>query len=353
MLGRFEKEFSAYVGARHAVAVASGTAALHLAFHCAGIGQDDVVVVPTFSFIGGIAPIHYVGATPIFVDCDPRSWCFDSALLGEALARAAKLGRRAAAISPADLFGHACDARALAPVAAKLGIPLILDSAEGVGALVDGGHPVRFAQCAAFSFNGNKLITTSGGGMLASDDGELIARARYLSTTARVPVAHYEHTEVGFNYRLSNLSAAVGIGQLEGVEARIARRREIFNQYQQELGNLPGIEFPQELPGYRHSRWLSTVTCDPGRFGMVPEQIRLFLEEFNIESRRVWKPMHLQPVFTDAICIGGEQAVRIYEDGLCLPSGSGMLDKDVRRVIDAVIAAHRSVRPRVAVAGNV
>jgi dTDP-4-amino-4,6-dideoxygalactose transaminase len=333
---RFEREFAASVGLAHATAVASGTAALHLALAMLDLKPGDAVIAPSLTFIGGVAPILHAGATPIFVDVEPDSWNLDPRLLDPAFGRAAAEGLTVRAVVPADLYGQCCDIDAIRAVADARGVPVILDSAEAVGATLNGRPAGQGALAAAYSFNGNKIITTGGGGMLASDDAALIARARYLATAARQPAAHYEHTEVGFNYRLSSLSAAVGVAQLDSLEARVARRRAIFDHYVAALGDLPGLSFAPEAPGRRHSRWLTVIQLDPDTAKARPLDLMTALSAANIESRPAWKPMHLQPVFADTPMIGGAVAERIYDHGLCLPSGSGLTDAEIDRVCDVV-----------------
>jgi dTDP-4-amino-4,6-dideoxygalactose transaminase len=333
---RFEREFAASVGLAHATAVASGTAALHLALAMLDLKPGDAVIAPSLTFIGGVAPILQAGAAPIFVDVETDSWNLDPRLLDAAFDRAATDGLTVRAIVPADLYGQCCDIDAIRAIADVRGVPVILDSAEAVGAALNGRPAGQGALAAAYSFNGNKIITTGGGGMLASDDAALIARARYLATAARQPAAHYEHTEVGFNYRLSSLSAAVGVAQLASLEARVTRRRAIFDRYAAALGDLPGLTFAPEAPRRRHSRWLTVIQLDPDIAKARPGVLMKTLEAANIESRPAWKPMHLQPVFTDAPMIGGVTAERIYDRGLCLPSGSGLTDADIDRVCEVV-----------------
>ncbi len=332
MLEAFEAEFCDYVGIPHGVALSSGTAALHLALHMLGVGPGDAVIAPTLTFIGGVAPIAYVGARPVFVDCDPVSWCLDPGLLDKAFDVAAAAGTPVRAVMPTDLYGQACDVEAIAEVCERSGAVLVMDSAEAVGSFIHGRHAGAGARMAAYSFNGNKILTTSGGGFLASEDKALIDRARYLAQAARQPVPHYEHTEIGFNYRLSNLSAAVGLGQLRSIEARVEARRSTFMGYQKRLEGMPGLSFAPEAPGRRHTRWLSVMLVDPAAYGADREALRLALEAENIESRPVWKPMHLQPVFRDALRVGGEVAEGLFERGLCLPSGTGMSEADIDRV---------------------
>lgn len=340
MLERFEREFAAYVGQPYAVAVSSGTAALHLALRILGVGPGDAVITPSLTFIGGVAPITYQGATPIFVDCDPVVWGLDPALLDEAFDRAEALGLKAKAVIAVDLYGQACEEDAIRQICERRGAVLLMDSAEAVGALYKGRHAGQGGLAAAFSFNGNKILTTSGGGMLVSTDKDLIDQARYLSTAARQPAAHYEHTEVGFNYRLSNISAAIGVAQLEGIEDRVARRRAIFDSYRRRLG--PLLDFAPEGPERRHTRWLSVALLPDD--GPAPEDLRLALEAQNIESRPLWKPMHLQPVFRDAAMVGGVVSEDLFARGICLPSGPAMSEADIDRVCAVIEDAMAGAR---------
>jgi dTDP-4-amino-4,6-dideoxygalactose transaminase len=337
MVDRFEREFAAYVGAPYAVAVSSGTAALHLALRLIDTQPGDVVIAPTLTFIGGVAPIVYEQARPLFVDSDPVSWCLDVSLLEEAFDLARQEGARVAAVMPTDLYGQACDVDGIRRVCDAHNTPLIIDAAEGVGALYHGRHAGLGGLCAAYSFNGNKIMTTSGGGMLVSDDRALIDRARYLATAARQPAPYYEHTEVGFNYRLSSLSAAVGVAQLETIEAKVARRRQIYERYHSALHHVPGLSFAPEAPDRRHSRWLTVMQVDAAVAGLTPEELRQALELRNIEARPLWKPMHLQDVFRDSLRVGGQVAEALFSSGICLPSGSALTDPEIDRVIDAIM----------------
>ena len=336
MLAAFEGAFSACTGIPHAVAVASGTAALHLALRYLGIGRDDAVWASTLTFIGGVAPIVHQGATPVFFDSDPATWTLDPALLQTALADAARRGRLPKAVLPTDLYGQSCDLDAIRAACDAYEIPVIVDAAEAMGARYRGRHAGAGARVSAYSFNGNKIITTSGGGMLASDDDRLIAEARRLSQQARDPAPHYEHSTIGYNYRMSNILAAIGCAQLAVLDQRVARRRAIFAAYQARLTGLPGIGFMPEAAYGRANRWLTVIVVDPAVFGATPEDIRVALEAENIEARPVWKPMHLQPVFRDAPAVGGAVAERFFATGLCLPSGSQMTDGDVDRVAGVI-----------------
>jgi len=332
----FEREFAARIGMVHAVALSSGTAALHLALKIIGVGPGDEVLTPTLTFIGGVSPVTFLGAAPVFIDSERVSCNIDPALAAEEIEAAARRGKLPKAVIVTDLYGQAADLDRVLEICAPHGIPVVSDTAEGLGATYKGRHAGQGSRAAIFSFNGNKIITTSGGGMLASDDGALIARARFLATQARDPVSHYEHTEIGFNYRMSNILAALGRAQLATLDERVRRRRAIFARYRELLGGVPGIEFMPEAPWGECTRWLTIVLITPEGCGADRETVRLALEAENIEARPVWKPMHLQPVFKGARVRGGAVAADLFERGLCLPSGTGMTDGDIVRVVDAV-----------------
>jgi len=333
----FEQEFAALVGSRHALALSSGTAALHLALLLADVGPGDEVLVSTLTFSASVNPIVYLGGTPVLVDSEAHSWNIDPDLVCEELDRRARIGRLPKAILPVHLYGQSADMQPVLEAASNHGVPVIEDAAEALGATYRDRMPGTLGTAGIFSFNGNKIITTSGGGMLVSNDEALIAHARKLSTQAREPAPHYEHTEVGYNYRLSNILAAIGRGQLPLLEDRVQARRRNFDYYKQALGALPGISFMPEASWGRHTRWLTTLTIDPVQFGADREQIRLACEERNIEARPVWKPMHMQPVFADAPCIGGDVSRELFERGLCLPSGSNLTTADLDRVIEVIV----------------
>ena len=340
MVDAFEKEFSAYTGIPHCVALSSGTAATHLALRHLGIGPGDEVAASTLTFIGSVTPVTFQGAAPVFVDCDEASWNMDPNLLEQALAEAAERGKLPKAVIPTDLYGQSCDLPRIRAICDRRGIPVICDSAEAMGAKIRGRHAGFDAWAAVVSFNGNKIITTSGGGMLASHDKDLIDHARKLSQQARDPAPWYEHTEIGFNYRMSNMLAAIGRGQLEVLEDRVRRRREIFDGYRARLGDLPGISFMPEPAGSRSNRWLTVALIDPAVFGADTHAVREALEAENIEARPVWKPMHLQPVFKTARVVGGSVSERLFAQGLCLPSGTAMTDADLDRVCGIVRRMH-------------
>jgi pyridoxal phosphate-dependent aminotransferase EpsN len=335
----FEAELARFVGVKHAVALASGTAGLHLALLNLGIGPGDEVFTSSLTFAATANAICYVGATPVFIDSDAASWNMDPDLVAEELDRRARAGRLPKAVLTVDLYGQPARYDALAPLCERFGIPLVEDAAEALGATYQGRHAGAFGRVGVFSFNGNKIITTSGGGMLVTDDETMAARARHLATQAREPAPHYEHKDVGYNYRLSNLLAAVGRAQLQSLPRKIERRRAIFTRYQQELGELPGIAFMPELGGAKVTRWLTCITVDPQAFGCDRERIREALAADDIEARPVWKPMHLQPVFADFPHIGGRVSEDLFRRGLCLPSGSSLSEADQTRVIQRVLEA--------------
>jgi dTDP-4-amino-4,6-dideoxygalactose transaminase len=334
----FEREFAELVGAPHALAVASGTAALHLALRLVGVRPGDDVFVSTLTFAGGVNPIVYQGAKPVFVDSERKSWNMDPELLAEAITQRRRSGKLPKAVVVAHLYGQSADLAPMVEVCQRFEIPLLEDAAEALGATYQDRAPGTFGRAGIYSFNGNKIVTTSGGGMLVSGDGDLIAHARKLATQARDPGPHYEHSEIGYNYRLSNVLAAIGRGQLRVLEDRVAARRRNFAFYEAALSKLPGIKFMPEALWGRHSRWLTCLTVDPEEFGRDREAVRRDLEAANIEARPVWKPMHLQPVFEGCECVGGRVAEYLFERGLCLPSGSNLNTMDLERIVDVIHA---------------
>jgi pyridoxal phosphate-dependent aminotransferase EpsN len=339
MVDAFEAEFAATVGCRHAVALSSGTAGLHLALVHLGIGPGDEVLTSSLTFAATAFAIRYVGARPVFVDCDARSWNIDPALVAEWLSSRARAGRLPKAVLPVHLYGQSADLDALLPLTERHGIPVIEDAAEALGSEYKGRAPGSAGRVGVWSFNGNKVITTSGGGMLATNDEALAGHVRKLATQAREPAPHYEHAEIGYNYRLSNISAAIGRAQLATLADRVAARRGHFAAYVAALGDLPGVAFAEEMPWGTHSRWLTCLTIDPREAGTDRERVRLALEAADIESRPVWKPMHLQPVFAECPMVGGDVSAQLFAHGLCLPSGSGMTTAERDRVI-AVVREH-------------
>ncbi|MBN3960619.1 DegT/DnrJ/EryC1/StrS family aminotransferase [Nostoc sp. NMS8] len=340
----FEQEFCERTGASNAAAVSSGTAALHLALQLVGIGYGDDVFCSTLTFAASANPITYLGAKPVFIDSDRTSWNMNPELLVAALAARDRIGKLPKAVVLVHLYGQSADIEPILQACDRYEVPLIEDAAEALGATYKGRSPGTFGRIGIYSFNGNKIITTSGGGMLVSDKPELVAKAKFLATQARDPAPHYQHSEIGYNYRLSNVLAGIGRGQLWVLSDRVAARRRNFEVYQQALGNLPGIEFMPEADFGHATRWLTCLTIDPKAFGVDREQVRLALANQQIEARPVWKPLHLQPVFADCECIGGFVAEELFTQGLCLPSGSNLTDEDLERVIDAIGTVYHSNR---------
>ena len=378
MVDRFEKLFTEYVGIEYGVALASGTAAMHLALKSFGVGEGDAVIASDLTFIGSVTPIVYLNAEPVFIDSERQSWNMCPGLLEEELTRRDRKGCLPKVVVPTDLYGQCSNYDAIYTICDRYGVPVVVDAAEALGAkyfesaTTDGGydmdkpalrHAGYGAGAAVYSFNGNKIITTSGGGMLASSDRKLIDHARYLSQQAKDPAPYYEHSEIGYNYRLSNILAAIGIGQLRVVEQRVARKKEIFRHYQTALQNVAGIEFMPVAPFNIPSHWLTVILISQEEFGVGPEHVRLALEAANIESRPVWKPMHLQPVFQCGIgqpaeilakqesyrnkrryrasIIGGQVATDLFRRGLCLPSGTALENKDLDRVVEIILECRK------------
>ena len=342
----FEKEMADYLGINAAAATSSGTGALHLALIIAGIGPGDRVICSSLTFAASANPVVYVGAEPVFIDCERASWNIDPDLLEEELAESAREGRLPKAVIAVDLYGQCADYRRIVPICAKYGVMLIEDAAEALGATCDGKRAGTFGAMGILSFNGNKIITTGGGGMLVSSDAGKVAQARFLATQARDPAPHYQHSTIGFNYRMSNLLAAVGRGQLRVLEDRIIARRRVFDTYVEALAGVDGISFIPETPWGRSNRWLTCIVVDPDEFGATREDIRLALAAENIESRPLWKPMHLQPVFTGKKMRGGAVSAELFDRGLCLPSGSNLDPNDQQRVIDIARRCHRPAAVR-------
>jgi dTDP-4-amino-4,6-dideoxygalactose transaminase len=349
MVDAFEKEFAEKVGIGHAVAVSSGTAALHLALSILAVGPGDEVIASTLTFIGSVTPITFQGATPVFIDSDYDTWNMDTSRLEAELVACKERGKLPKAVVPTDLYGQCADVDRILDICKPYGIPVIADSSESLGATCNGRCAGAGVKAAVFSFNGNKIITTSGGGMLASDDEEFIARARFLSQQARDDAPHYEHSTVGYNYRMSNILAAIGRGQLRVLDQRVEKKRWIFDYYRSALQDVPGIEFMPEAPYGKSNRWLTVILITPEEFGVDRESVRLALEKENIEARPVWKPMHVQPVFNSgkhgagrkegkypARVIGGKVAEDLFNRGLCLPSGTAMTEQDLDRIISII-----------------
>jgi dTDP-4-amino-4,6-dideoxygalactose transaminase len=383
MVDAFEQEFSSKVGIPYALAVSSGTAAMHLALRVLGVSPEDEVLASSLTFIGSVSPIVFQGAIPVFLDSESTSWNMDPVILERELNSLEKNGHLPKCVVPTDLYGQCCDYANILPICRKFNIPVVVDAAEALGArfLVNPAsettnfsknpknrswkHAGTGSKCAVFSFNGNKIITTSGGGMLVSEDKELIEEARFLSQQARDPFPHYEHSTLGYNYRMSNILAAIGRGQLLTLDDKIKKKRQIFEYYFKALRDVPGIEFMPEPSFSLGTRWLTVVLVNPKEFGTDRETIRLALEKSNIESRPVWKPMHLQPIFDiknkfnkfnfnhniaktsdyfNSRIVGGETSERIFKQGLCLPSGTNLSEEDLDRVITPIIRSYGGVK---------
>jgi pyridoxal phosphate-dependent aminotransferase EpsN len=346
----FEREFCRTLGVGHAAALSSGTAALHLAVRLAGVGPGDDVLCSTLTFVASANPIVYEGARPVFIDSDERSWNMDPELLEAELSRAARWGRLPKAVILVHLYGQSADLDPILESCERRGVTVIEDAAEALGATYRDGQPGTRGRMGIFSFNGNKIITTSGGGMLVSNDRALVEHARFLATQSKDPAPHYEHSEPGFNYRLSNILAGIGRGQLQVLEERVRQRRHNFDFYHRVLGETPGLSFMPEASYGQSTRWLTVLRVDPREFGATAEDVRLHLQSLEIESRPVWKPMHLQPLFLSCRRVGGEVSERFFRTGLCLPSGSQMTDVDLGRVVEGILSTPRSVMPRATVA---
>ncbi|HIK03574.1 MAG TPA: DegT/DnrJ/EryC1/StrS family aminotransferase [Trichormus sp. M33_DOE_039] len=336
----FEQEFCQITGAAYAAAVSSGTAALHLALRLVGVEAGDEVFCSTLTFTATANPIVYQGAKPIFIDSDRISWNMNPDLLREALEQRDRLGKLPKAVIVVHLYGQSADIDPILAACNQYDIPLIEDAAESLGATYKGRSPGTFGRIGIYSFNGNKIITTSGGGMLVSPEPELAAKARFLATQARDRAPHYQHSEIGYNYRLSNVLAGIGRGQLLALNERVAARRHNFEMYASTLGKLPGLEFMPEANYGRSTRWLTCLTINSEAFGANREQVRLALATQQIESRPVWKPLHLQPVFSECEYFGGAVAEDLFAHGLCLPSGSNLTSEELARVIDGITTVH-------------
>jgi pyridoxal phosphate-dependent aminotransferase EpsN len=338
-LEAFESAVALRVRREHAVALNSGTAALHLALQILGIGPGDAVLCPTLTFAASANPICYLGAEPIFIDSEPRTWNMDSELLEEALQSRNDIK----AVIVVHLYGQCAEMERILDLCQSYDLPLIEDAAEALGASYRGRPAGSMGAFSFISFNGNKIITTSAGGMLLADDPASIDHARYLATQAREPVAHYEHKAVGYNYRMSNLLAGLGVSQLADLDRRIAARRSHFEAYREALSALPGIEFMPIAEPAAANHWLTCMTVDPVAAGVSRDDLLAALEANDIEARPIWKPLHLQPVFKDKTCFGGALSAGLFERGLCLPSGSSLSNEARQRVVDTILARFSSL----------
>ncbi|WP_035018971.1 aminotransferase class I/II-fold pyridoxal phosphate-dependent enzyme [Anoxybacillus flavithermus] len=339
----FEKELAAYVGSKGAAAVSSGTAALHLALRLLDVQQGDKVFCSSLTFIASANPILYQGAEPVFIDSEPDTWNMSPLALERAMEAAKKEGKLPKAVVVVNLYGQSAKMDEILAICDRYGVPVVEDAAESLGSTYKGKKSGTFGKFGIYSFNGNKIITTSGGGMLVSDDVEALQRARFLATQARDPAPHYQHSQVGYNYRMSNIVAGIGRAQLEVLDERVKARRAIFDRYVQALGDIEGIHFMPELEGTMSNRWLTTLTIDQQALGVTPMDIINALVGENIEARPVWKPLHLQPVFDGVTYYPHEEgwsvSDELFANGICLPSGSSMTIDEQNRVIDVFIKA--------------
>ena len=334
----FEHDLCAYTGTAHAAALSSGTAAIHLSLIMLGVQPGDYVVCQSLTFSATANPIAYLGAIPVFIDSEPYTWHMCPDALEAALKKLTAKGQKPKAILPVHLYGMPAMMPEIMAIAEKYGIPIVEDAAEALGSEINGQKCGTFGKLGILSFNGNKIITTSGGGALLSDDEALVQKARFLATQARDTAPHYEHSHIGYNYRMSNILAGIGRGQMQALPERIKQRRANHDFYMEILAEVPGISFLPEPEGFFSNRWLTTIKLDPKKTGGITrEDIRLALEAQNIESRPLWKPMHLQPVFEKSPYFGGSLAQKLFDQGLCLPSGSNLTAQDKERIKHALI----------------
>jgi len=349
----FERELAAYAGVGHAAALSSGTAAIHLGLLLLGVQPGDTVFCSSLTFVGSCNPILYCGARPVFIDAEPGSWNMSPAALERAFEWAKREGRLPRCVILVNLYGQSADMDALLPLCERHGVPVLEDAAESLGARYKGRASGSFGRLAIYSFNGNKIITTSGGGMLVSDNADIVAHARKLSTQAREPAAHYEHKEIGFNYRMSNVLAGIGRGQLRVLDQRVQRRRQVFEIYRAALADWPQVQWMPEPAGMLSTRWLSCFALE-GAGESARDSVLRSLERHSIEARPVWKPMHLQPLYQGAPYFahapGQDVSAGLFQAGICLPSGSNLSDEQLERVIDQLRRALRQAEERRAAA---
>lgn len=333
----FEKDLCQYLGSSHAAALSSGTASLHLAMILLGIGPGDVVICSSFTFSATANPIAYQGATPVFVDSESLTWNMDPDLAEEAIKQQIAKGKKPKALVVVHLYGMPAQMDKLLEICQRYEIPLIEDAAEALGSHWNGKRMGTMGTMGILSFNGNKIITTSGGGALLSENADYISKARFLATQARDAAPHYQHSHIGYNYRMSNVVAAIGRGQMMVLPDRVHQRRANHAFYEKELNQYPGIQFLAEPEGYFSNRWLTCILVDPEKTGGISrETIRLALDKLNIETRPLWKPMHLQPIFADAPAVVNGISEKLFDQGLCLPSGSNLTQEDLSRVARAL-----------------
>lgn len=333
----FEADLCAFTGAKHAAALSAGTAALHLGLILLDVKAGDLVLCQSMTFSASANPIVYQGATPVFIDSEPDTWNMDPIALEAAIKDSIAKGKKPKAIIPVHLYGMPAKMNEILHIARTYEIPVLEDAAEALGSTYHGIPCGTLGDLGVLSFNGNKIITTSSGGALIGNDAAMIQQARFLATQARDQAPHYQHSHIGYNYRMSNVLAGIGRGQMIVLPERVAQRRSNYERYLTVLGKVPGIQFVPEPTGFFSNRWLTTILVDPALTGgLTRETIRLKLEEHNIESRPLWKPMHLQPVFADCPFYGNGTSARLFDQGLCLPSGSNLVDADFSRIFEVL-----------------
>ncbi|MGH1284456.1 aminotransferase class I/II-fold pyridoxal phosphate-dependent enzyme [Bacillus toyonensis] len=339
----FERELASFVGVKGGAAVSSGTAAIHLALRLLGIQKGDTVFCSSFTFVASANPIVYLGAEPVFIDSEPETWNMSPSALAHALYEANKVGNLPKAIVLVHLYGQSAKLDEILSLCHQYNVPIVEDAAESLGSTYKGRASGTFGEFGVYSFNGNKIITTSGGGMLVSNDVEALERARFLATQAKDPAPHYEHSEIGYNYRMSNILAGIGRGQLEVLEDRVRARRFIYKRYYEALSHMPGFYFMPELEHTRPNRWLTTLTIDEKESGISIGKLLRILAEENIEARPMWKPLHMQSLFKEKKYYphskNEDVSQYLFQSGICLPSGSNMLAEDQQRVIQSILKA--------------
>jgi len=339
----FELGLSRKFEASHVVAINSGTSAIHLALHLLGVGPGDEVLCQSFTFIASTNPILYLGAQPLLVDSEEETWNMCPDTLERTIQVRLRKGKKPKAIVVVNLFGMPANWPRIRDISQRYQIPVIEDAAEAVGSRIGGQYAGTFGDLGIFSFNGNKIITTGSGGALLTDNRFLAKKARYLSTQAKLDFPHYEHSELGFNYRMNNISAGIGLAQLDGLENRIQKRRAIFRRYQQYLQELPGIGFLEEPEGFFSNRWLTTMVIDPLLAGFSARELMVSLQDQEIESRLLWKPMHLQPLYKNTPFFGTGVSSALFSQGICLPSSTGLTEEEMDRVLDVVFLLHKDI----------
>ncbi len=333
----FEQDIEKFTGARHAAVLTSGTAAIHLGLVLLDVKPEDEIICSSFTFAASANPIRYQGAVPVFVDSEPDTWNMDPTLLKKAIEDRIAKGKKPKAIIVVHLYGMPAKMEQILEVAREFDIPILEDAAEGLGSTYKEKQLGTFGTLGAFSFNGNKIITTSGGGALVSDQKQLIEKARFLSTQARDEAPHYQHSHIGYNYRMSNIVAGVGRGQMKILSQRIQQRRTNYIFYKEKLSEFEGISFLEEPRDMVSNRWLTTITVNPRETGGITrEDLRLALKQENIESRPLWKPMHMQPIFKSYPYYGQGISENLFEQGLCLPSGSNLTKQDLTRIVNTI-----------------